>query len=73
MIVGLLIIGDNLTFVHSRWREKGCILCRRAEKLGNSQFCYSCKRFVRSVAPVLTRVPEDNETYDNGAQCEYLE
>ena len=66
MITGVLILGNYLAFTHFRWGEKGCILCRMAAKFGDSKYCSGCGIAMENVAPILVRVPEDNETYDNG-------
>jgi len=52
---------------HRLWGEKGCILCRRAEKYGDSKFCRPCETALRGVGPILVGVPKDNETYNNVA------
>ncbi|KAF9644284.1 ADP-ribosylation [Thelephora ganbajun] len=52
---------------HRSWGEKGCISCRRAEKFGESKFCFPCEEHLKTVAPGLVLVPRDNETYHNVA------
>jgi len=67
MMVGLLVHDNHLTLAHSRWGENGCILCRRAEKFGDSKLCSTCETTMKNVAPVLVYVPEDNEAYNDGS------
>jgi len=55
--------GKYCRVTHKLWGERGCILCRRATKFGESQFCRVCDMGLACVAPMLVCVPEDNETY----------
>ena len=42
-------------------------MCRKADKWGDSKFCCGCGTVAKYSAPMLVPVPEDNETYDDGA------
>ena len=68
MIAGVLTRDNHLTLAHSRWGERGCILCRRAGKSDDSKFCSVCEMVLKEASPILVRVPEDNETHDDGAR-----
>jgi len=67
MVAGASTHGNHITLAYSRWGELGCILCREADKYGESKFCFPCEKVLKNVGPILVRVPEDNETYNNGA------
>ena len=62
----LLAFGNHLMLDRSRWGNRGCILCRRADRYGDSKFCYTCDIATKVLAPIVVPVPEDNETYNNG-------
>jgi len=60
-------IGQYCRKTHKLWGNRGCILCRRADKYGDSKFCYTCDIATKVLSPIIVPVPEDNETYNNAA------
>ncbi|KAF9783095.1 hypothetical protein BJ322DRAFT_1008547 [Thelephora terrestris] len=60
-------IGKYCRKTHKLLGYRGCILCRRGDKFGDSKFCYTCDIATKVLAPVIVPVPTDNETYNNVA------